>query len=103
LAFKLHAKLFLAFARGAKRIVHLGLSAPSALILLMCTLGGFPLAKRRRTAAQAGSGGPPGERNGQYRNGFPENVSRWADVSKSGRRLPDDLSRGFPPPSPPAE
>jgi hypothetical protein len=41
LAFKLHAKLFLAFARGAKRIVHLGHSAPSALILLMCALGGF--------------------------------------------------------------
>jgi hypothetical protein len=36
LAFKLHAKLFLAFARGAKRIVHLGHSAPGALIPPHC-------------------------------------------------------------------
>jgi hypothetical protein len=36
-------KLFLAFAYRAKRIVHFGHSAPSALILLMCTLGGFLL------------------------------------------------------------
>jgi hypothetical protein len=46
----------------------------------------------------SGSGGPPGERNGQYRHGertktaiaerrkiqhFAENAPRWADVSKS--------------------
>jgi hypothetical protein len=75
--------------------------------------GALPVARRRKLVAAAllatvmgnteTASAPRAHCGAAEIQRLPENVSRWADVSKSMRRLPDDLSGGFPPPSPPAE